>query len=271
MLIKELEQQRGEGLPYREGVAAAEFEPLVKGLGFVPERLAATEATHALPVVERDGAVILTGWPVEQGSPVRAAAAVLGTRLRWLETVSAQTTTSGALPLHTDGANVFVDIHDRRERVRDPDIDYVLILCDTPAPTGGESLVCDGYRLIERIREGDPELYEFLTTVDIETGSGGGETPRVARMVEWTRAGRLVVRSDPWSTPRPRDWHAQENERFLVRYSDLLATLAAQAPSTRLASGEILMLDNYRCPHSVGPHDGRRLVHVLRLKSVDAH
>lgn len=205
-----------------------------------------------------------------------ATSAGSGTRLRWLETVSAQTTISqtspsGALPLHTDAANVFIDIHDRRSRLRDPDIDHILILCDTPAPTGGESMVCDGYRLVERIRDHDRELYKFLTTVDVETGSGDRETARVARMVEWTRGGRLVVRSDPWCRPRPRDPLADEHERLLRRYADLLATVAAHAPTTRLRPGEILVLDNYRCPHGVGNHAGFRRVHVLRCKSADAH
>jgi gamma-butyrobetaine dioxygenase len=138
---------------------------------------------------------------VTADSAVRAAAAVLGTRLRWLEAVrSRRTEAGGELGLHTDGANVVVDVHDRHVRLRDPDIDYVLVLCETPAAQGGDSVVADGYRLVERLREGNPELNEFLTGVDVDftsslSHSGVGTVPVVARMVEWTRGGRMVVRA----------------------------------------------------------------------------
>ncbi|MGH3935471.1 MAG: hypothetical protein ACRDS1_10930 [Pseudonocardiaceae bacterium] len=66
---------------------------------------------------------------------------------------------SGMLPeqagLHRDGVNVVVDIHDRRVQLRNPDVDYVVIRCAAPAPTGGQSLLVDGYRLVERINAHD--------------------------------------------------------------------------------------------------------------------
>ncbi len=194
---------------------------------------------------------------------------MLGARLRWLEAVQEQPTESWSLPLHTDGANVFIDVGDRRVRVRDPYVDYVLILCDTPAPAGGESIICDGYRVVKRIREHVPDLYEFLTTVEVERESRL-ETPRLACMVEWTRRGRMVMRADPWARPYRRELHRETHGRLLGRYADLLATLAAQAPDTLLAPGEILMLDNYRCPHGIRAHEGYRRTRVLRCKSADA-
>lgn len=246
------------------------------GVAFRPERIDGDDPVKAREVLTRDGAVILTGWSPQPDSVVRAAAAVLGTRLRGLEEVRSRTTQRAKeLALHSDGANVAVDIHDRRVQLRDPDIDYVLVLCETAAPAGGESFVADGYRLIERIREHDPELYDFLSGIDVDLTSGVGlsdvlPVPRVCRMLEWTRGGRMVLRAAPWARPRPRETRRDDHQRMLDAYTDVLTALTAAAPDSRLEPGEIQLLDNYRCPHGVRAHDGQRRTHVLRCKSAEA-
>ncbi len=260
----------------RNGTVRPELQPTVEGVDFVPERLPRTETSAARQLLERDGAVILTGWPVEPDSVVNAAAAMLGTRLRELERVRQRTTNnSDALTLHRDGAHVVVDIHDRLVRLRIADPDYALILCTAPAPAGGESFVVDGYRLIDRLREGAPELYEFITTVDIDVTSRNTlpdvyRVPRVCRMVEWTRGGRMIVQVAEGAQPAPRETQWDEHERLIATYADVITTVAAQVRGdTTLAAGEILVLDNYRCLHGVRAHGGRRTVHVLRCKSQD--
>lgn len=255
------------------GVAVAELEPLVQDVAFLPKRVRHDDTTGARELLGSEGAVIMTGWPVAPDSAVRAAAGVLGTCLRWLEAVRSRSTEAGReLGLHTDGANVVVDVHDRHVRLRDPDVDYVLIQCETPAAQGGDSVVADGYRLVERLRQAHPQLHEFLTSVDVDftsslSHSGVGTVPVVARMVEWTRGGRMVVRAATHALPAPREPSWEEHERRLGEYADLLATLIADAPRERLAPGEILVLDNYRCPHGVGAHQGSRRTHVLRCRS----
>lgn len=134
----------------------------------VPERVGRGDTRTARRLLERDGAVILTGWTREPDSLIAAAADALGTRLRELERVRTKTTQDGAgQGLHRDRSNVVVDIGDRRVQLRDSDIDYLLILCAQSAPAGGGSMVVDGYRLVNRLRYAAPRLYEFLTTVDV--------------------------------------------------------------------------------------------------------
>jgi hypothetical protein len=72
------------------------LQSIVKGVDFVPQRVSRTETSAARRLLERDGAVILTGWPMEPDSVVNAATAVLGTRLRELEKVRPKTTTDAA-------------------------------------------------------------------------------------------------------------------------------------------------------------------------------
>ncbi|MGH3753551.1 MAG: TauD/TfdA family dioxygenase [Pseudonocardiaceae bacterium] len=264
----------------REGTVAPELQSIVEGVDFVPERLPRTETPGARQLLERDGAVILTGWPMEPDSVVSAAAAVLGTRLRELERVDKRTTDNAdALTLHRDGAHIVIDIHDRLVRLRIADPDYALILCATPAPSGGESVVVDGYRLIDQLRDGAPELYDFITSVDVDmtsmlisrnTHPDVYRVPRVCRMVEWTRGGRMIVRVAEYAQPVPRETQWEKHERLIATYADVITAVAAQVRGdTTLAAGEILILDNYRCLHGVRAHDGCRTVHVLRCKSQD--
>ncbi|MGH3902028.1 MAG: TauD/TfdA family dioxygenase [Pseudonocardiaceae bacterium] len=261
----------------RDGVVRSELEPVVKGLDFVPKRLPRRGTVPGRTLLRRDGAVILTGWPVDPDSAVNAAAALLGTRLRGLEQIRERSTdNAAAVGLHRDGANVVVDIHDRRVHLRHPDVDYVVILCSAPAQTGGQSFLVDGYRLVDRLRDRVPELYEFLTTVDVDITSRVPSPdvhppPRVCRLVEWTRGGRMTVRTPDYAQPAPRETQWDEHEKQLNAYADLLATLTAQIrDETTLAAGELMVLDNYRCLHGVRAHDGARTTHVLRCKSVDA-
>lgn len=262
---------------HRDGTVRSELEPVVKGLHFVPKRLPRRGTVPARTLLRRDGAVILTGWPVEADSAVNAAAALLGTRLRELEQTRERTTEDAeAVGLHRDPASVVVDIHDRRVHLRHPDIDYLVILCAVPAPIGGGSFLVDGYRLIDRIRNRMPELYEFLTSVDVDVTSripspDVHPPPRVCRLVEWTRGGRMTVRTPDYAQPAPRETRWDEHEKQINAYADLLATLTAQVrDETTLAAGEVLIIDNYRCLHGVQAHHGTRTTHVLRCKSVDA-
>lgn len=172
-------------------------------------------------------------------------------------------------------AHIVIDIHDRLVRLRFPDPDYALILCTTPAPAGGESVVVDGYQLIDRLRDEAPELYEFATSVDVDTTSRITYTdvyrvPRVCRLVEWTRGGRMIVRVAEHAQPAPRESQWEEHERLIAAYVDVITTVAAQARrDNALAAGEVLILDNYRCLHGVRAHGGTRTTHVLRCKSQD--
>ncbi len=261
-----------------------ELGPIVEGVDFVPERIPREEIPAARKLLDRDGAVILTGWPVAPDSAVNAASAILGTRLRQLEKIQERTTenttdtqeapSSGFL--HRDGSYGVVDINDQLVQLRIPDPDYVLIFCAVAAPAGGESVVIDGYRLIERLRSSAPELYEFLTTIDVDFTSRNKNpdfqrVPRLCRIVEWTRGGRMILRSAERAQPIPRDARWDEHDRLIQAWVDVCETLAAQIrQDTTLAPGEVLVIDNYRCLHGVRQNDGLRTTYVLRCKSHDA-
>lgn len=194
-----------------------------------------------------------------------------------MEQLRERKTDSGEeLPLHTDGANKVVDINGRRVQLHDHDVDYVIIQCVTPAPVGGETFIIDGYRLVEQIRRTEPGLYRFLTSVDVDLDSAAGRAdltsvpPRVSRLVEWTRSGRMVVRATHWAQPCLRFHGWEEHQAMLKHYSGLLRELGTRASHTLAEAGELVVLDNYRCAHGVRAHEGPRATNVLSCKSDEA-
>lgn len=249
-------------------------EELLGRTGLRPERCADSQVAA---LVERDGAAILTGRSGDPRELVLAAADLLGTRLRTVFPVRHKTEQdAGPLALHSDGANVVVDVHGRAVRLRDPDEDYLFQLCQAPAPSGGDSVLVDGYRLLDRLRTGHPALHTFLTTADVDffgpnrTARGVPPIPVIRRLVEHTRAGRLVVRASAGAEPAPQEPDAAAHSRMLRTYADVLTATAAAAPRFRLAAGEILVVDNYRMIHGRDGFRGQRSMCILTVRSSDA-
>ncbi len=262
-----------------EARAELELELLAAGAAVEPRR-GRGEAARAF--LERDGAVILQGLPPDPDSLVLAAAEVLGTRLSRVYPVRERGGEHGeTIQLHNDSHHIVVDVHGRMTQLRDPDEDYVLLQVVRQAVTGGASLIVDGHRVVDGIRDAHPDLWDFLTTVDVdfygawESHRGVPTTPQVCRHVEWTRGGRRVVRANQGARPVWRgvavhEARARQQEAMLDLFADLRATLAAAAPRVTLYDGEILVTDNYRCWHGRDPHDAPRLVRIMTVRTTDA-
>jgi gamma-butyrobetaine dioxygenase len=259
----------------RLGTVRPDLKEALDGVGVVPARV---DVPQSRAVFERDGAVIVPGTPTDPDELVVAAARTLGGRLRALTGIRQQGgTDSPALGLHSDGANVVVEIHGRRVPLREPDEDYLYMLCSSPAPSGGDSVLIDGYALVDRLAEAAPELHAFLTRCDVDyfggwrtPARGVPATPLVRRLVEWTRGGRRVVRASDYAAPVPREPRWGEQMALLDDYADVLATAFDCAPRFRLEAGDLMALDNYRYLHGRDAFRGTRELHVLAVRSADA-
>ncbi|MEV5829805.1 TauD/TfdA family dioxygenase [Spirillospora sp. NPDC052242] len=246
-------------------------------LGILPARLPADRAAEARGPLERDGAVVLTGFGTDPGDLSVAAALVLGHRLRRLFPHRRRGgTDGGTVHLHADGFDIVVDTGGAAERRRHPDEDHVLIQCVRPADAGGASFIADAYRFVDECAADDPELWEFLTGADVDlygawTGIRGmPATPRVARHVEYTRTGRRIVRRTDGAVPLHRDPDEEHVRAMLARFDRRVRETEPSLPRVRLERGDILLLDNYRCWHGRDPHRGDRSVQILTLLTADA-
>lgn len=259
----------------RRGESRPEQKDLVDGTGVVPRR--ATSA-GAREVLAEDGVVLVPDVGEDPEALVVLAATVLGGRLRELFGIRPQGgTDSPVLGLHNDGAYLQADVHGRTVRLRDPDEDYLLMHCSVPAPSGGDSVLVDGYALVDRLAEGHPELHAFLTGCDVDFfGSrvnpprGVPDTPLLRRMVEHTRGGRRAVRASDYAMPVPREPHWDEHLARIEEYADLLAGAYEVAPRFRMDAGDLVLLDNYRFLHGRDAFTGSRTLHVLSVRSTDA-
>lgn len=259
----------------RSGTVRPELKEIVGATGCVPVR---ADPEHARAVFERDGAVVLPGGGDDPETLVTTAARLLGGRLRELFGIRPQGgVDSPALGLHSDGAFVTVDVHGRPTRLRDPDEDHLFMHCTAPAPSGGDSVLVDGYALVDAVRTARPDLHAFLTGADVDffgaiatPRRGIPTTPLVRRMVEHTRGGRRAVRASDYALPVPREPHWDEHVRMLEDYADVLATAFDVAPRFRLEAGELLALDNYRFLHGRDGFRGERVLHVLSVRSTEA-
>jgi gamma-butyrobetaine dioxygenase len=259
----------------RHGTVRPELKDLLAPLGIVPARAGDADARA---VLQRDGAVVLPGRGDDPEALVVAAAQLLGDRLREVFGIRAQHGVDApVLGLHSDGATVTVDVHGRARRLRDPDEDWLLMLCTRPAPRGGDSVLVDGYALVDALRTARPELHAFLTTCDVDFFGGWRErppsvplTPLVRGLVEQTRRGRRAVRASDYALPVPREPRWDDHLAHLDDYADVLATAQECAARFRLEAGELLVLDNYRFLHGRDAFAGERRMHVLTVRTEDA-
>jgi Taurine catabolism dioxygenase TauD, TfdA family len=99
---------------------------------------------------------------------------------------------------------------------------------------------------------------------------GVARVPQLRRIVEWTRGGRMILRSAERAQPTPRGCRWDEHDRLIQTWVDVCETLAAQIrQDITLAPGEVLVVDNYRCLHGVRRNEGRRTAYILRCRSQD--
>ncbi|MEQ3552194.1 TauD/TfdA family dioxygenase [Pseudonocardia nematodicida] len=259
----------------RQGESRPELKDLVDGTGVEPRSASLADARG---VLAEDGVVRVPGVGTDPEALVVAAATALGGRLRELFGIRPQGgTDSPALGLHNDGAYLEADVHGRTVRLRDPDEDYLLMHCSVPAPSGGDSVLVDGYALVDRLATDHPDLHGFLTRCDVDFfGSrtslprGVPATPLLRRMVEHTRGGRRAVRASDYALPVPREPQFDEHLARIEEYADLLATAFEVAPRFRLDAGDLLILDNYRFLHGRDAFTGSRALHVLSVRTTEA-
>jgi gamma-butyrobetaine dioxygenase len=261
----------------RHGEVRPEWKETLGAVGVVPPRV-----TDLRAGLDRAGAAIVPDYATDPERLVDAAATALGGRLRELFGIRPQGGPDApVLGLHNDGATVVVDVHGRSVRLRDPDEDWLFMLCGRAADTGGDSVLVDGYALVEALRTApEPELrevHDFLVGADVDffgtlqpVPRGVPATPLVRRLVEYTRAGRRVVRASDYAAPVPREPRGAEHTALLERYADVLATAMEVAPRFRLDAGELFVLDNYRFLHGRDGYTGERTLHVLTVRSTEA-
>jgi len=208
------------------------------------------------------GIALVRGAPAAAGELARIAERIGPPRLTNFGTVfdvrsvpqpKATADTATGLEPHTDFANW------------NAPADYLLLFCVANEAKGGDSIVVDGFRVAEALREEDPEAFAVLASrpIDFRFHDEACDIRAQAPTIELDPNGRVgAVRFNNWLRAAPAApaadvepiyralvsfWRRLRDRRFHVRL--------------RLSPGELLVIDNRRVLHGRDPFDpttGRR-------------
>jgi hypothetical protein len=233
--------------------------PLLPDLdaSLVPTRT--DDPAEAARLMRTEGAAVLTGLPIGQGTADGLARLVLGDRVvaapepiavreggdkdRKVRDTDGHTV---PLPMHTDG---FVYGHEAP--------DAMFLLCDVDSEVGGESVLIDDLvvlRALEAEPAGSPgaRLAGFLTGTVLDLTSEG-MVPRSGTMVHTTPAGRSMFWLGVLSgcmRPMPDDPDPDATLAAFDEVTALFEDLRRRAERFRVGPGEAICVDNHRVSHS---------------------
>jgi alpha-ketoglutarate-dependent taurine dioxygenase len=150
------------------------------------------------------------------------------------------------LPLHTDGFAYGAQAPD-----------HFLLSCVRDGDTGGESVMIDAYALLDVLRVADPELHDFVTTVDVDQ-TEPGMRPFVAPLVLALPTGRVAVRTPAFCAVAPDSADPDRDQQMIDRWFAALEAVRSQAHRFRMSPGDLICIDNYRVLHSRDAYTGPR-------------
>ena len=260
-----------------------------------PERTDDPGAVLAL--MERDGAVILTGVEPTAEASIEVARAVLGpaaldvrfqfgielpvmVALKEIFTFGTFDIPDGRFGEHTETVRGWTEfftqflasrpVADHTETLPahvdgyalgDAAPDYIFQIFAQQSDEGGESVLLDGVALVEQLAS-DPEqadLAAFLAEVPIDQ-TEKGLTPCFGTVLQTGPTGRLRIVRHGDQAPHP-DGDATLQQAMIDRWQALVDQLTNDAVGVKVNHGEALCLDNYRLMHARRPYEdiGREL------------
>ncbi|MEL6982799.1 MAG: TauD/TfdA family dioxygenase, partial [Actinomycetota bacterium] len=204
--------------------------------------------------VRDHGAVVVTG--VEPGAEAarQLASDIFGDRVRAVPE-AAKVTDGGEKDRKPDGLD-----HRTRSRAHTDGFaygdlcpDHFLLACERHSGVGGESLLLDGYAILDRLAAtpATAELADELSTTIIDQ-TEPGMRPSFSPIVRATPSGRRMLRrtSDQYPAPDSAD---PDHDAEMIRLWKLAIDIASDAIDSsqrpKLGAGEAVVVDNYRMFH----------------------
>lgn len=253
---------------WRDGYTLGRFEH---------DAVLADAGTHLamFDAFRRDGAVIVTGAPTVPGTVVDFAASIgltlVDSSLGFLFDVKLDPAgyniafTNEGLPPHNDNA----------QYIRPPSGQILSFLVNEAS--GGDSLVVDGWGVLEQLRASDPWAIEVLSRVEVghrqysTTADGFSRNPLVVRdpLGRFThlRFSNQLMQPLPFDHPDLDEWYAAY--RLLGR----ALTDRSNQVHFRMAGGEMLFVNGYRILHARTAYvaDGPRHLQDVYFNVDDVH
>ena len=156
-----------------------------------------------------------------------------------------QATNSLTTPCHTDGF-AYGDLYP----------DYLMLSCVQASEVGGESVLVDGYKILEALA-GDTELAWVATALrerkidQTETGMQSSLSP----ICMDNGRGRTMVRRTLEQRPAAGALDPKKDEEMIRVWRHSVDVASQSAPQFKLLPGQVLIADNYRLMHGRAAYD----------------
>ena len=206
---------------------------------------------EALQLLQRDGAVIVSGIGAGPEDARDLAAALFGDAIRAIPP-AAKVLEGGEKDRRLTGVDhqIRLAAHTDGYAYGDRYPDYFLLTCVRASADGGDSFLVDGYALLQALRA-DPHLDwvpEALKNIAIDQTESGMQRA-IGPIVQHTCEGRRLVRKTHEQKPAASSADPARDQVMIDTWHRQAEAVAVLAPRFKLAPGQAVIVDNYRMLH----------------------
>lgn len=216
-------------------------------LGLAPE--ITTVADTALQLVRRDGAVIFAPVGNSADDAVALGHTIFGETVQSIPE-AARVFVGGEMdryeqpdhhmPLkpHTDGF-AYGDLFP----------DYIMLICVTASPVGGESFLVDSYAVLDQLAADNPSLAKDLERVVVDQTEEDMQVSQ-SPIVQYNASGRKLLRRNFSQRPLPTSQRPEKDQAMIDTWVNAVDAAGNVVPRFKVESGQALIIDNYRMLHA---------------------
>ena len=216
-----------------------------------------TDLTEAREELQTNGAVIFEHINCTEAGTRAFAREMFGDRLRALpdgarvfeggehDITRVQATNLKTTPCHTDGF-AYGDLYP----------DFLLLSCAQESKVGGESILVDGYKILEALAS-DPDLAWAATALrerEIDQTETGMQTSLSPICME-NGSGRIMVRRTLEQRPAENSTDKEKDQKMIDLWRASVDRASDLAPPFKLLPGQVVVVDNYRLMHGRKPYE----------------
>ena len=229
-----------------------------KSCGVLPRIV--TDLKEAREELQTSGAVIFEHIDCTEAGTRAFAKEMFGDRLRALpdgarvfeggehDITRVQATNLKTTPCHTDGF-AYGDLYP----------DFMLLSCVQESEIGGESILVDGYKVLEAL-EADAELAwaaSALREREIDQTETGMQTSLSPICMD-NGSGRTMVRRTLEQRPAQFSSDPENDQKMIDVWHQSIDRASGLAPKFKLLPGQVVIVDNYRLMHGRSPYEDLR-------------
>lgn len=229
-------------------------------VGINPRRTA--DPIHARAMLDEDGAVILSRAGLSEADARAVGFSVFNRSL--LAVPSGVKVSDGGDKQRRPAGQT----HESRSRCHTSGYsygehypDFVVLLCQWQSQVGGESILVDGYALLDQMST-DPlgaALLERLRATAVDQTDPGMQ-PLIRPIVAATDRGRpmLVTANAHHVRPDAESLRPDADQEMIDQWRLIIDKAADLIPKVKVSNGEALIIDNYRVLHGREPYEDTR-------------